>query len=162
MNRIPFPEADALWQEIAGLYGRPDAQARCRRLQDAYGLCIPAVLVAIALGQRGICIHEGAKAPLRQILHQWHFPVLMPLRQARRGLAAVDPAGAENLLSIELGIERAMHDALVTVLRGRALWNAEDVEARNIAVIVDAHGDDAPEPVYAAVENLGRLLAKSG
>lgn len=160
MNRSPFPETDALWQEIAALYAKPDAIARCRRLQDGYGLCIPAVLVAIALSHRGICIHEGAKTPLRQILHQWHYPVLIPLRQARRGLAAVDPEGAGNLLAIELGIEREMTGALVSALRGRALWNAEDVEVRNIAVMVDAHGDDAPEPVYAAVENLARLLAR--
>lgn len=161
MNRSPFPDADALWHDVQALYAREGAQARCLRLQDGYGLCVTAVLVAIALTRRGIAVHEGAKGPLREALLRWHFSVLVPLRVARRGMKGTDPAAYEQALAIELSLERKLLDDLVAILRGRALWNAEDVPARNIELLVDAHGDNAPEAVYAAADNLSKLLEKN-
>ncbi|MFP5382654.1 MAG: TIGR02444 family protein [Gammaproteobacteria bacterium] len=160
MSRTPFPDADTLWRDIENLYALDGAQARCLRLQDGYGLCITAVLASIALSRRGIAIHEGAKAPLRELIARWHFQVLMPLRAARRGLKQTEPSLHADALAIELAIERRLLDEATAILRGRAIWNAEDAAARNVEVIVDAHGDHAPEPVYAAVENLYRLLEK--
>lgn len=158
MSRTPFPDADSLWRDIEMLYARDDARARCLRLQDGYGLCITAVLAVMAMTRRGIAIHEGAVSPLRDVLVRWHFQVLVPLRLARRGLKQGDSILHEGALDMELAVERRLLDELAVILRGRALWNAEDVEARNIRIIVDAHGDNAPEAVYAAVENLSRLL----
>lgn len=159
-RRIPFPDADALWQDISDLYAREGAQARCLRLQDGYGLCITAVLAAVALTRRGIAVHEGAKGPLREALARWHFQVLVPLRASRRGLKGVDDTLHDQALAIELALERRLLEELATILRGRALWNAEDVPARNIELIVDAHGDNAPEAVYAAADNLSRMLER--
>lgn len=160
MNRIPFPDADALWRDIEALYAREGAQARCLRLQDGYGLCVTAVLAMVALTRRGIAVHEGAKPALRELLARWHFQVLVPLRAARRGLKAGDRALYEQALAIELAIERRLLDELAAILRGRALWNAEDAAARNVELLVDAHGDNAPEAVYAATDNLSRMLER--
>ena len=159
-QRIPFPDADTLWQEVCDLYAREGAQARCLRLQDGYGLCITVVLAAIALTRRGIAVHEGARAPLREALTRWHFQVLVPLRTARRGLRGADEPLHAQALAIELALERRLLDEVAGILRGRALWNAEDVPARNIELVVDAHGDNAPEAVYAAADNLSRLLER--
>lgn len=159
-QRIPFPDADTLWRDICELYDREGARARCLRLQDGYGLCITAVLAGIVLTRRGIAVHEGAKAPLRELLTRWHFQVLAPLRAARRGLRDSDPDMHARTLEIELAVERRLLEEITGVLRGRALWNAEDIAARNIEVIIDAHGDNAPDAVYAAADNLSRMLER--
>ncbi len=159
MSKNPFPTNDALWQEIVALYSHEGVPARCMRVQDSYGLCVTLLLLAIAVGKRGIAIHEGALPALKALVPRWHFTVLVPLRAARRALRETDTVTYGQAKALELAVERGLLDEACAVLRGRALWNAEDALPRNLELMVDAHGDELPDAAYAAAENLGRLLA---
>ncbi|MFZ5757977.1 MAG: DUF2390 domain-containing protein [Pseudomonadota bacterium] len=158
MTRIPFPDNDTLWRELGELYAQEGATPRCIRAQDSHGLCITLVLLMIAIGRRGIAVHEGALPALRTLTLRWHFSVLVPLRAARRGLRDTDSAAYAQAKQLELAIERGLMDEAVAVLRGRALWNAEDALPRNLHLAVDAHGENLPDSTYAAADNLGRML----
>lgn len=159
MSRNPFPDNDVLWDEICQMYAREGVVARCLRVQDGYGLCITLLLLAVAVGQRGIAIHEAALPSLRALVPRWHYGVLVPLRAARRGLRDTDDDEAyQKAKLLEVAIERGLLDEACAVLRGRALWNAEDALPRNMDLMVDAHGENLPDAAYAAAENLGRLL----
>lgn len=159
MSRNPFPDNDTLWNDICTLYAREGVVARCLRVQDSYGLCVTLLLLGVAVGQRGIAIHEGALPALRALVPRWHYGVLVPLRAARRALRDTDGQAYEQAKALELAIERGLLDEACAVLRGRALWNAEDALPRNMDLMVDAHGEDLPDAAYAAAENLGRLAA---
>lgn len=158
MSRNPFPDNDTLWREIGELYAREGAQARCLRAQDSYGLSVTLVLLAVAIGRRGIAIHEGAAPALRNLVVRWHFNVLIPLRAARRALRDTDGESYNQARQLELAVERGLLDEAGTLLRGRALWNAEDALLRNLDMIVEAHGDNPPDAAYASAENIGKLL----
>lgn len=158
MSRNPFPDNDTLWREIGELYGHAGASARCMRVQDSYGLCVTLLLLAIAVSKRGIAIHEGALPGLKALVPRWHYTVLVPLRAARRALRNTDTVAYEQAKQLELAIERGLLDEACAILRGRALWNAEDALPRNLELMVDAHGDDLPDAAYSSAENLGRLL----
>lgn len=157
--RNPFPDADTLWDEIGRLYAGPGVQPRCLRLQDSYGLCVSLLLAMVALGERGIAIHEAAQPGLNALLQRWHYGVLVPLRQARRALKETDDALYDRARQMELALERRLLDEVVQVLRGRALWNADDALPRNLDLAVAAHGD-LPDSAFAAADNLGRQLAR--
>ncbi|MFZ5723577.1 MAG: TIGR02444 family protein [Pseudomonadota bacterium] len=162
MSRIPFPDNDTLWREIGELYALEGAAPRCIRVQDSHGLSITLLLLAIVVGRRGIAIHEGALPALRTLVVRWHYNVLVPLRAARRALKDTDSPAYDQARQLELAVERGLLDEAAGILRGRALWNAEDALPRNLDCIVDAHGNgtlDPPDSAYAAAENLGRLLA---
>lgn len=159
MSRVPFPDNDTLWREIGELYAREGAAPRCIRVQDSHGLCVTLLLLAIVIGRRGIAIHEGALPQLRALTLRWHFSVLVPLRAARRALKDTDDTAYTQAKQLELAVERGLLDEAAAILRGRALWNAEDALPRNLDMIVDAHANEMPDPAYAAAENLGRLLA---
>lgn len=159
MSTSHFPDNDTLWREICDLYARHDAAARCLRAQDGYGLCITLLLLAIAISQRGIAIHPGAAADLRKLTTRWHFNVLMPLRAARRALKDTDADAWDKARQLELAVERGLLDEACAAMGSRALWNADDALTRNLALIVEAHGDDPPTAVYAVADNLGRLLS---
>jgi len=159
MNRNPFPDNDTLWQDICALYERDGAMARCLRVQDSYGLCVTLLLLGIALGRRGIALHEGAATALRALITQQHFQVLVPLRAARRSLRETDAKGYEEARQLELALERNLLEQAAAIWRGRALWNAEEAVYRNIDAILDAHADDLPDAAYAAAGNLGKLLS---
>lgn len=158
MSQIPFPDNDTLWREICALYAQENVAARCLRVQDGYGLCITLLLLTIAVSQRGIAIHKGAAPALRTLTTRWHFNVLMPLRAARRALKDTHAEAWDQARQLELAIERGLLDEACALLRSRALWNADEALARNLALIVEAHGDQPPQAVYAAADNLGRLL----
>lgn len=160
MSRHPFPDNDTLWQDICALYEREGATARCLRIQDSYGLCVTLLLLAIALGRRGIALHEGARPALRALLAQQYFQVIAPLRQARRALRDNDAKGYADAKQLELALERSLLDQAAQVWRGRALWNAEEAIYRNIDLVLDAHADDLPDAAYAASGNLGKLLER--
>lgn len=160
MNRTPFPDNDILWREIVELYARPGTAPRCTRVQDSHGLCITLLLLGIAVGRRGIAIHEGALPALRTAVMRWHVGVLLPLRAARRGLQETDAASYDQARQLELAVERGLLNEAAAILRGRALWNAEDALPRNLDLLVEAHGENAPESAYAAAENIGRMLTR--
>ncbi len=160
MRHTPFPDNDTLWHEVSALYAQPDAAPRCIRVQDSHGLCITLLLLGITVGRRGIAIHEGALPALRTTVARWHFGVLLPLRAARRGLQSADTTAYEQARLLELAVERGLLDEAAGTLRSRALWNADDALSRNLALLVDAHGEHAPESAYAAAENIGRMLVR--
>lgn len=159
-ERSPFPSADTLWRDINAAWDVEGIPARALRAQDQHGLCLTLLLVMVALGQRGIAVHERALDALRPLIVRWHFEVLVPLRFARRALKETDANLYAQAKQVELALERRLVEELVEVLRGRALWNAEDALARNLELAVDAHGDELPDSTYYAAENLGRLLVK--
>lgn len=160
MSRNPFPDTDTLWREIAELYAQPGAAPRCIRAQDSHGLCITLLLLGIAIGRRGIAIHEGALPPLRELVMRWHYNVLVPLRAARRALKDTDATAYSQAKQLELAVERGLLDEAVGILRGRALWNADDALPRNLDLLVEAHGEHLLDSAWSAAENLGRLLVR--
>lgn len=157
-RRHPFPDNDTLWADVCALYAREGAQARCLRAQDSYGLCITLLLLGIALGRRGIALHEGAVPALRSLLAQQYFAVIAPLRNARRAMRDQDTRGYAEAKQLELALERSLLDQAAAIWRGRALWNAEEAIYRNIDFVLDAHAEDLPDAAYAAAGNVGKML----
>lgn len=157
MARNPFPDADTLWREIVALYETEGIPARCLRLQDSYGLSVVALLLGITLARRGIAIHDAAGKDLTPLLAGWQGNVLLPLRHARRHLKDLDADLYETAKGFELAIESRLLSELVNLLRGRAIWNADDAVTRNIDVIVSAHGE-LPDAAFDAADNLARRL----
>lgn len=156
--RVPFPDNDTLWQDVCALYEREGAMHRCLRVQDSYGLCVTLLLLAIALGRRGIAVHEGALPQVRARVTQQYFQVIAPLRAARRSMKDRDSRGYAEAKQLELSLERNLLDAVADIFRGRALWNAEEAIYRNIDLVLDAHGEEVPDAAFAAAGNLGKML----
>lgn len=157
-RRIPFPDNDTLWQDVCALYGREGAMHRCLRVQDTYGLCITLLLLAVALGRRGIAVHEGALPQVRARVQQQYYGVIAPLRTARRGMEDCDSRAYAEAKQLELSLERNLLDAVADIFRGRALWNAEEAIYRNIDLVLDAHGENVPDAAFAAAGNLGKMF----
>jgi len=158
MRRHPFPDNDTLWQDVCALYEREGVMARALRVQDSYGLCLTLLLLGIAVGRRGIALHEGAVPALRALIAQQYFQVIAPMRMARRALRDSDPQGYAQAKQLELALERNLLDQAAAIWRGRALWNAEEAIYRNIDFVLDAHAEDLPDAAYAAAGNLGKML----
>jgi uncharacterized protein (TIGR02444 family) len=116
--------ASAFWTFSLAVYGRPGVPQACLALQDAHGVDVNLLLLALWLGTRGRHVEEADLRRLDEQIAPWRADVVVPLRQVRRVLKvptqAMDAALAgrlrDKVKSVELEAERLQQEALFALV----------------------------------------------
>lgn len=130
-------EVPGLWQFAVSFYSQPKVAPLCLELQNRYGLAVNRVLFCLWLArqQQGLDVELFSDAELQD----WHFQVLIPLRQLRyrvRGQAAEDSRldGAyQQLKASELACEKTELQMLEDLATANGLCPVTDLAYRPLA-----------------------------
>jgi len=121
----PAWPANAFWDFSLGVYAMPGVEAACLALQDESRLDVNMVLLAAWAAATGRPLDAAVAAQLRALSEPYQRTVMQPLREARRGLAAVAlgapldalaAARRRRLKQVELDCERLEQLALAAAL----------------------------------------------
>lgn len=129
----------ALWVFALAAYARGGVSARCLALQDRQGAVVMVLLALCALAAQGSDARQIDIPALASRADLLERHLLVPLRAARRAIAAAGPlmpgstAIAEGLLARELRHERLQADLLVRENGLRVDHTASDAGAADRA-----------------------------
>jgi uncharacterized protein (TIGR02444 family) len=107
------------WAFILKLYGDPEVQQACLRLQDGFGVDVSFLLTLLWHAAHGIGFDHGDVEALDQAIASWRSDVVTPLRTIRR---EIKPA--------------AEHDAAVAGLRTKIKLIEIEAEQIEITLLV--------------------------
>jgi uncharacterized protein (TIGR02444 family) len=164
LNADVTAEARA-WDFAVRRYGEPGVAAACLALQDAHGQCVSLLLWrAWTLGE-GLALGAETLAQAVAMARTWDGDLLRPLRAARRRAELALPGIGETargrlregLLQQELGVERALIEALARLAAAAptrpppAPHGAAGPGAGPLAALARLWGEGAPDDLLAKV-----------
>ena len=127
------------WSFAVGLYGKPGVAEACLWLQDALGVDVNVLLLALfAASERGIALTPSDIAELDQAAAEWRTEVVVALRAIRRrlktGLPPAPGAAAEVLRDAVKGAELRAEQIEQAVLANWIEQNASRAERETVNV----------------------------